>query len=104
MERALKDLDGAEPDTALVWERTWQLLSRLVVLMPRLESPDETDWSAVENSLIDVARTSDLTGASQLRDRLVTLAGDYSPKAARVDLTLLRRDAYGAIDDRNAVP
>lgn len=98
VERALKDLDGSEPDTALVRERTWQLISRLVVLMPRLESPDETDWSAVLNSLISVARNSDLAGATQLRDRLVALASDYSPKAARVDLTLLRRDAYDAID------
>ena len=96
--RALKDPNGTEPDTALVRERTWQLLSRLVVLMPRLESPDETDWSTVQNSLIAVARTSDLAGASQLRDRLVTLASEYSPKAARVDLTLLRRDAHEAID------
>ena len=34
----------------------------------------------------------------QLRDRLVALASDYSPRAARVDLTLLRRDAHDAID------
>ena len=98
VERALKDLDGTEPDTELVWERTWQLLSRLVVLMPRLESPDETDWSAVLNSLITVARTSDLQGTSRLRDRLVALASDYSPKSARMDLTLLRRDAYEVLD------
>ena len=94
VERALQDLGVAEPDTALVRQRTWQLLSRLAVLMPRLESPDETDWSAVENSIIAVARTSDLAGASRLRDRLVALASEYSPKSARVDLTLLRRDAH----------
>ena len=94
VERALQDLGVAEPDTALVRQRTWQLLSRLAVLMPRLESPDETDWSAVENSLIAVARTSDLAGASRLRDRLVALASEYSPKSARVDLTLLRRNAH----------
>lgn len=98
VERALKDFDRAEPDAALVRERTWQLLSQLVVLMPRLESPDETDWSAVLSSLISVARNSDLAGATQLRDRLVALASDYSPKAARVDLTLLRRDAYDVVD------
>ena len=98
VEHTLKDLDGSEPDTTLVWERTWQLLSRLVVLMPRLESPDETDWVAVENSLIAVARNSDLAGASLLRDRLIALASDYSPKSARVDLTLLRRDSYEVID------
>ena len=94
VELALKNLGVTKPDTALVWQRTWQLLSRFVVLMPRLESPDETDWSAVENSLFPVARTSDSAGASQLRDRLVTLASDYSPKSARVDLTLLRRDVH----------
>ena len=98
VERALKDLDGSDPDTALIRERTWQLLSRFVVRMPRLESPDETDWAAVENRLIAAARTTDLAGASQLRDRLVALASDYSPRAARVDLTLLRRDAHDAID------
>ncbi len=96
--RALQDLGMAEPGTVLVRQHTWQLLSRLTVLMPRLESPDETDWSAVENSLIPVARTSDLAGASRLRDRLVALASEYSPKSARVDLTMLRRDAYEALD------
>ena len=98
VEHALKNLGVAEPDTALVWERTWQLLSRLVVLMPRLESPDETDWSAVENGLVAVARTSDLEGASRVLDRLVALASEYPPKSARVDLTLLRRDAHEVLD------
>ena len=98
VERALSDLGTAEPDKALVQERTWQLLSRLVVRMPRLESPDETDWSAVENSLISVARGSDLAGASRLRDRLVELAGEYSPKSARIDFSLLRRDVHDRLD------
>ena len=86
VKRALRDLNGSEPDTALVCQRTWQLLSRLVVLMPRLESPDKKDWARIENDLIAVSRTTDLAGASRLRDRLVALASDYSPKAARVDL------------------
>ena len=98
VERALQDLGVADPDTALVRLRTWQLLSRLTVLMPRLESPDETDWSAVANSLIAVARGLSLSGAEQLRDRLLTLASDYSPRAARVNLTLLRRDAHLTLD------
>ena len=98
VERALYDLGGAEADTALVQQRVWQLLARLTVLMPRLESPDETDWSAVAKSLIPVARGSDLTGASRLRDRLVTLASEYSPTSARVDLTLLRRNTHAMLD------
>ena len=95
---ALQDLGEDEPNTALVRQCTWQLLSRLTVLMPRLESPDETDWASVTNSLTSVARTSDLVGASQLRDRLVVLASEYSPKSAQVDLTLLRRDAHSVLD------
>ena len=95
---ALQDLGVADPDTALIRQRTWELLSRLTVLMPRLESPDETDWSAVENSLIPVARTPDLAGASRLRDRLVALASEYSPKSARVDLKVLRRDAHETLE------
>ncbi len=98
VELALQDLDGVEPDVALVRKRAWQLLSTLVVLAPRLESPDETDWASVLNSLKGVARTSDLEGASRLRDRLVSLASDYSPKAARINLKLLRRDAHELLD------
>ena len=95
---ALRDIGGGEPDETLVQHRTWQMLSVLTVLMPRLESPDETDWAAVKNSLIPVARGSDLAGASRLLDRLVALADEYSPKAARIDLTMLRRDAHVALD------
>ena len=98
VKRALHDLGVAEAGTALVQQRAWQLLARLTVSMPRFESPDETDWSAVANSLIQVAHESDLTGALRLRDRLVTLAGEYSPKSARVDLTLLRRATHALLD------
>ena len=98
VERALKELDGGDPDTALVRQSTWQLLARLVVLMPRLEPPDETDWSAVQNNLTTVAQGGGLTGASRLRDRLVVLAGEYFPVSARVDLTLLRRDAHEVLN------
>ena len=98
VERALQDLGVASADATLVQQRTWELLARLTVSMPRLESPDETDWGAVANSLIPVARGSDPMAAARLRDRLVTLASEYSPKSARVDLTLLRRDAHAMLD------
>ena len=96
--RALWDLGVANPGKALIRQRTWELLSRLAVLMPRLESPDETDWAAITNNLVAVARTSDLEGATRLRDRLAYLAGEYAPKAARVDLNIARRDAHEAVD------
>ena len=95
---ALTDLGIADPGTHLVEDRAWELLSRLTVLMPRLETPDEADWAAVANSLIPVARGTDLLGATQLRDRLVALADEYPPKAATVNLSMLRRDAHAAID------
>ena len=49
---ALHDLGVANPDTTLIQQRTWELLSRLDVRMPRLESPtrrigraSQTAWS-----------------------------------------------------------
>ena len=62
---ALIDLGAADRGPEIVQQRTWELLSRLTVLMPRLETPDEADWAAVTNALIPVARGSDLYGASQ---------------------------------------
>ena len=96
--RAVADLEGVEDDTALVRRRTWQLLSRLSVLMPRLESPHEEDWATIANSLVPVARGSDLQGAVVLRDCLVALADEFAPMSARVDLSLLRRHAHAALD------
>ena len=98
VQRALHDLGRADTDTVQVQQHAWRLLAGLSVSMPRLEAPDETDWAEVANSLISVARDSDLAAASRLRDRLVTLAAEYSPKSARVALTVLRRDAHDALD------
>ena len=101
VEGALVDLGALEPEIALLQRRTWQLLSNLTVLMPRLETPDETDWSAVTNALIPVARDADLSSAALLRDRLVALTDEYAPKAARIDLSLLRRDTHHLLDTTN---
>ena len=98
VERSLQDLGVPEPSTDLIQQRTWQLLSMLKVLMPRVEPPDETDWADVTNSLIAVVRDSDLAAASSLRDRLIFLASEYSPRAARVDLAMLRRDSHALLD------
>ncbi|MFH8350254.1 hypothetical protein [Streptomyces sp. NPDC018045] len=95
---ALATLGTADPSPQLVEQRTWELMSRLTVLMPRLETPDESDWARVTNSLIPVARGTDLYGATRLLERLVALADEYPPKAATVDLSLLRRDAHQVLD------
>ena len=95
---ALHDLGVVDADTKVVQERTWRLLSKLNVLMPRLETPDETDWAGVVNSLRAVVQDADLTVASQLRNHLVALASDYSPRAAQVDLTMVRRDSHMLLD------
>lgn len=96
--KSLNDLGVAAPDTALVQQRTWELLYRLTIVMPRLESPDESDWAAILNSLVSVARGGDLAGASSLRDRLVALADEYPPSAATVDYSALRRAAHARLD------
>ena len=98
VKRALEDLGAENPDDGLIRQRTWELLCGLEVLMPRFESPDETDWAAVLNDLTGVAAGLDLDGASRLRDRLVELASSYSPKAASIDRKLLRRDTHAALD------
>lgn len=107
VKRALEDLGVEGPDDGLIRQRTWELLCGLEVLMPRFESPDDTDWAAVLNDLTGVAAGQDLDGASRLRDRLVELASGYSPKAARVDRRLLRRDTHAVLDpasQRHATP
>ena len=98
VKRALEDLGVEGPDDGLIRQRTWELLCGLEVLMPRFESPDDTDWAAVLNDLTGVAVGQDLDGASRLRDRLVELASGYSPKAARVDRRVLRRDTHAVLD------
>ena len=98
VQHALEDLGKVEVDVPYIQKRTWDLLSKLTVRMPRLEPTDETDWSAVENSLRSVVPDADPTNASQLRDRLVSLAGDYSPAAAQVDLAMIRRATYALLD------
>lgn len=95
---ALDDTGVAAASDTAVRQRAWDLLTRLYVRMPRLESPDETDWCDVQNSLVTVARDLNATGAGRLRDRLAALASEYAPKAADVDLSLLRRDAHEALD------
>lgn len=95
---ALDDLGVADADETLVRERTWQLLSKLTVLMPRLEAPDEKDWFEVTNKLVPVARDSYPMVASSLRDRLFALASEYSPKAARINLAMLRRASHDLLD------
>lgn len=94
---AIEDADGAVPDDGTVNGRTWHLLSRLEVLMPRLESPDDSDWASVANDLVSTSRTADLAGAVVLRDRLGVLAAEYAPIAADVDLDLLRRATHQLI-------
>jgi len=95
---ALIDLGVSDPNNSLVQQRTWELLSRLRVLMPRLEVPDEADWASVTNALIPVSRGADLYGAARLRDRLVAQAAEYAPMAGTVDLNLLRRHTHDALD------
>ncbi len=88
------DVD-ASPETAK--GATWKLLRSLEVLMPRLETSDETDWIDLANRLQGWAREPSVAAAMALRDRLKSLADTYAPAAADIDLAVLRRDAHEQI-------
>ncbi|MFK4089865.1 hypothetical protein ACI2LF_37490 [Kribbella sp. NPDC020789] len=96
--RALVDLGVPEPSAQMVDEQAWELLSRLVVLMPRVESADDPDWTMLANLLIPVSRGADLYGGTMLRDRLLVLADDWAPTAASVNLSMLRRAVHDVLD------
>ena len=88
---------GSDASPAAGETATWQLLTRLEVLMPRLEVPDESDWNDLLNDLQPWAREPTTTAALALRDRLEGLAAVYGPRAADVDLATLRRDAHAVL-------
>jgi len=96
--RALVDLGLPKPSADVVEQRVWELLSRLVVCMPRVETADDTDWSALTTSLKPVSRGGDLYGGTLLRDRLLTLADDWAPVAAKVNVSMLRRAVHDLLD------
>ena len=91
VDHALRTLGEPTTDRAVIEHRTWELLTRLRVLMFRLEAPDEGDWADLQNQLTAVARGGDLFGAARLRDRLETLAAELRVSAASVDIGLVRR-------------
>ncbi|MEJ7786073.1 MAG: hypothetical protein WKF96_14810 [Solirubrobacteraceae bacterium] len=96
---ALPELGIADADDSTVARRVWELLRRLVVLMPRVEEPDTKDWDATRSQLRAVARGGGVAAAGHLLSRLETLAAQYGPGAATVDRTLLRRDVHSLLDD-----
>ncbi|MEH1130670.1 WD40 repeat domain-containing protein [Micromonospora sp. CPCC 206061] len=89
---------GADTSPGGAEAATWQLLRHLDILMPRVEVPDETDWSELLNQLRPWAREQTLAAAAALRDRLEALAASYAPAAADVDLAMVRRDAHELLD------
>lgn len=75
---------------------TWGLLRRLRILEFRLQSPDETDWTAVASILDAVANST--TDGIALRNHLVERASAYDPAGAVVDLNLLRTQSHQLLD------
>ena len=91
----LAALDETSTD-AEVLELTWKLLTRLRILGFKLQSPDESDWTAVATSLDGIAAAT--TDGVGLRDRLAVNASRYDALGAVVDLNLLRRDTHLLLD------
>lgn len=93
---AFADLDAA-PTTLLLDDTfdadyaTWLVLTNLWVTFPRVESPDETDWSAVGDMLVPLSRGQDAAGAGALLNALVAFVDRFEPAGGVVDLTMLRR-------------
>jgi hypothetical protein len=71
---------------------SWRLLGRLHVLGFAVQSPDESDRTAVAMTLDGVADASG--DGVALRDRLETLTASYDSRGGVVDLNLLRRDLH----------
>jgi hypothetical protein len=93
----LEDHDERTPERV-----TWELLSNLTVLNYRLELGDTQDWEQVASVLARWSRTGDLAGGFALRDRLEVLCGEYAPKAAVVDGSMLRRDVHSLLSQAPA--
>ena len=76
---------GSGPDDSVVSQSTWELLSRLFVLMPRVEEPDTLDWDDTVRMLRPFARGNTSEAGRALLERLEVLAGQYGPVAAVID-------------------
>lgn len=90
---ALEDLK-AEASADAAKTATWKLLSHLTVWQPRLESSDATDWDELANDLGHLTSDHNAQAGLQLRDRLESLAGQYSPQAATVSRSMVLRDVH----------
>lgn len=75
---------------------TWRLLGRLHVLGFAVQSPDESDRTALATALDGVADPS--ANGVALRDRLESLVATYDNTGGVVDLNLVRRDLHGLLD------
>lgn len=98
VQRALEDLGQQDPPVDVVEQRTWELLSRLVVLSPRMEGPDDSDWAELPRVLRPFSAPGTLLGGTLLRDRLLTLADEWAPVAASVDVSMVRRRVHDLLD------
>jgi hypothetical protein len=87
---------ASEEPNEEVMRLSWRLLSRLHVLAFAVQSPDESDRTAVATTLDGIADAS-VDGVA-LRDRLESLAADYDSKGGVVDLSTVRRDLHAYLN------
>lgn len=79
-------------------ELTWRFLSSLSVRQPRIESPDDSDFTSLVGRLRSITRGGTPDEASRLLDAINQLATGYDPAGADVDEAMLRRDLIGSAD------
>ncbi len=74
----------------------WSLLNRLWILIFRVESDDETDWTEIGNRLLPVARAG-LSG-TDVRNALHSVGStQFDQKGSEVDLRILRRKIHDVL-------
>ncbi|WP_211604298.1 hypothetical protein [Phycicoccus avicenniae] len=87
---------GSEVTDLKVSQLTWGLLSRLHVLTFAVQTPDESDRTAVATILDALADAA--TDGVTLRDKIEVETVRYDRTGAVVDLKVLRRDLHRALN------
>jgi len=90
-----KALDGT-PSVSDVVHATWGLLRRLRVIGFHVQSPNESDWTAIATTLdLVAAKGSD---GLQVRDRLADKSAGWDSQGAVVDLNMVRVATHILLD------
>lgn len=92
LQRMVQKASGRDVTDAEVSQLTWRLLSRFHMLTFAMQTPDESDRTALA-TLLDAVADAGADGVA-LRDKIEVEAARYDRTGAVVDLNVLRRDLH----------